>query len=449
MENKELIFTTSAAAIRTDAPPKVGTACSVEKFYYCNHTKEQRSFSLAEVESVNYEGKNRSGSYSLGDKITVRLKNGEEHILAECMIGLDGLGLAKLLTAAATNAIPITDPSMTRRLSLHELSHQLQINYMEALYNYAYISDCQVDSTEYAALQSIIVRIGLDASARNELRDYLFRMQQGARVKTGVLIERCRNAMSYGSYEIFRYSLMQDALYLREASGADTPWFEDPFLNGLQKMLEINDEQVQTMLSAISLYKAIQTRDADLTALKGEQETLWRHAKENRIPQEALFCSGSVYSVDTYFRWHRSRKLGRSITRQRELMLQAVIRNTQQSLNHLVEDMNDITLKLVDEVQRGNQRDEQIQQLSQRIVQFQRQAKAMVQKSDETNATRLYNRLPARVSKERVMELVPQQRELVEECYTPLSQEEYQIKPELSVKLLTMLCQIRGIMGDE
>jgi hypothetical protein len=320
---------------------------------------------------------------------------------------------------------------------------------MKVLYNYAYISDCKIDSAEYAALQSIMVRIGLEAKARNELRDYLFLMQQNARTKTGILIKRCREAMSYGSYEIFRYSLMQDALYLRKASGVGGYWYEDPFINGLQQALEVNDKQVETMLSAIELYKEMQKRDADLVELKKRLENLWNHAKAIEIPREAIFCSGSVYSVDIYRGLGRHRKLDRSITRQRELMLQAVIRNTQESLNHLVEDMNDVTLKLLNEVQRGNQRDKQIQLLSQKMLQFQRQAQAMVQKSEEVNVTCLYNRLPTRISAEQIELLIPQQRELVEQCYIQLPQGEYQIKDTLSPKDLTMLGRIRGIVDDE
>lgn len=449
VENKELLFATNAAALRTEGALKVGTACSVAKFYYCNHGKDKNSFLLEEVESVSYEGKNRFGTYSPGDTITVLLRSGEKHILGECMIGLDGMNLAKLLSSAAKDAPLITDPALIRCLSLSELGPELQANYMKILYNYAYLSDCQVDSAEYAVLQSIMVRIGMEAQVRNELRDYLFLMQQGDRVKTGVLIHRCRNAMSYGSYELFRYSLMQDILYLHKASNADGHCYDDPFINGLQDTLEITDDQIETMQAAITLYQKMQEREADLAQLQEQMERLWNHAKAVRIPHEALFCSGSVYSVDTYHGWNRNKKLGRSITRQRELMLQAVIRNTQESLNHLVEDMNDVTLKLVEEVRRGNHRDELIEQLSQRMIQFQRQAKAMAHHSTEMNLTSLYNRLPAHLSAERVVALIPQHRELVEQCYALAANGEYQIKEDLSARELAALGRIRGITDNE
>ena len=448
VESKELVFVCNASAFHPEERPKVGIACSVTRFYYCNRAKEKKSFLLDQVENVSYEGQNRFGSYSPGDKITITLHNGETHVLGECMLGLDGLEMAKLLTTAATDASPVEDPSMTRCLSLGELPLDQQVNYMAVLYNYAFISDCKVDSSQYAALQSIVVRMGMDVEARNKLRDYFYLMQQNSRTKTGVLIKRCRDAMSYGSYEIFRYSLMQDALYLRAVSDSDGHWYEDPFINGLQQKLEVSDEQVETMLTAIELYKEMQRREADLIGLKNKLENLWHHAKAIRIPREAIFCSGSVYNVDTYRGLNRQRKLGRSITLQRELMLQAVIRNTQESINHLVEDMNDVTIRLLDEVQRGNRRDEQIQLLSQQVRQFQRQARAMVNESAEVNVTRLYNRLPARIATERIEQLIPQQRELVEQCYVLLPQGEYQIKEGLRLKDLTMLVRIKGIVDD-
>lgn len=430
--------------------PRVGMACSTEKFYFCNRKGKPQDFYFRDVATVEFQGKNRLGSYSVGDKVIVTLDNGEQRILGECMFGCSVPDVAELLVEATENAPKTIRPEETYCLSLCDLPQRLQVNYMEILYNYAQITEGEIKSSEYAALQSIGVRIGLEANVRNELRDYMFLMQEGLRTKSGDLIKRSRDAMSYGSYEIFRYSLMQDALYLKMAGGDAGPWYQDRFLNSLQKILEISDEQIEVMLVAIRLYQGIQQRDADLQSLNREMDTVHIRCKSLRIPLEAIFCSGSVYSIDTYRTFRRARQK-KSIARQRELMLQEVIRNTQLSMNHLVEDLNHTTLKLLEEVRKGNVRDRQIQELSSfiQLRQFQKQVDTMMQKNDEITITRLYNRLPRRLEAERVAALLPQQRELVEASYVELPEGSYQIRDDLSHAELSRLTRIEEIMDYE
>lgn len=449
LDRRELLFVTNAAAFPADGKIRSGMAFSVDAVYYSNTSGNSRSFPLNQVETINYDGKNRFGTYSPGDKITITLFNGEQHVLGECLLGCDVQAVTKLLAEAAQTNVSINSIEETQRLSLSDLSHYQQVSYMEILYNYAQITDGEVDPTEYAALQSIGVRIGLAADVRNELRDYLFIMRESGRVKTGVLIKRCAEHMSYGSYEIFRFSLMQDILYLRAVNDAKTPWYEDAFVNSLQQMLQISDEQIEDMLAAIAIYRKMQQKDADLESLKKDMELLWRHTKTLDIPREAIFCSGSVYSIDTYRGVMKKRKQKQSITRQRELMLQEVIRNTQISLNHLVEDLNDTTLRLVEEVSRGNQRDQAIEKLSGFIKKYQAQMSAMAKKSDEVSVAQLYNRMPKLLDAGRVEQLLPMDRQQVQTCYILKNQGTYMIRENLSYEELEKLARIEEIIEDE
>lgn len=450
VESKELLFISDASALPSNQSPKVGMACSLEKFYFCNRPNQSQSFCFDDVKTIEFQGKNRFGTYSPGDQVIIVLNDETQYALGECMLGCDCSGIAQFLLETVENTPSELAMEEKRCVSLCDLPPQLLVNYMEVLYNYAYITDCEIESSEYAALQSIGVRLGLDANVRNKLRDYLFLMQENLRITSGILIKRSRDQMSYGSYEIFRHSLMQDALYLKEVRGEAEPWYNDRFLNSLQQILEISDDQIEVMLAAIQLYKKVQQRDADLQALRSDMEMLQRRSKSLRIPLEAIFCSGSVYSTDTYHGFRRLKKQKKSITRQRELMLQEVIRNTQLSMNRLVEDLNDTTLRLLAEVRKGNIRDQQIQELSSfiRLHQFQKQVDAMIQKSDEVTLTQFYNRLPPKLEARRVAELLPQQRELVESAYLPLPEGGYKIRDDLSYGELSRLTRIEAITDD-
>ena len=61
---------------------------------------------------------------------------------------------------------------------------------------------------------------------------------------------------------------MQDVLYVMEVRPGESVWYKDPFLNGLQNILKINDEEVSNMLAAIRLHMETQKHDADLQKLK-------------------------------------------------------------------------------------------------------------------------------------------------------------------------------------
>lgn len=451
VERNELTFITSASALQPGKECKTGIACSTTEFYYANQVGKPQSFSLHQIERVKADHNGKWNCYTYGDKVTVLLKDGKTHTLEECMIGLNSIKVANLLTFAAREAPSADLLSLTNSMSLSELPDELQLEYMEVLYNYAYLFDNNVDSVEYSALQSIAVRIGLGANVRNKLRDYLMNLEN-KRFRTGSLIMSCRNSMSYGSYEIFRFSLMQDTLYLREACKREGHWYDDPFVNSLQDILEISDEQIVIMIAAINVYKQAQKQNVELGQLRKEFDALLSNAAAKRIPQEALFCAGSVYNVDTYHGIRHERKLGRSITRQRELMLQAVVRNMQESVNNIAEDMNDLTLKLLEEIDEGNLRDKKLEAQSQEIQKIKylmNQQMYFRRTTESAKLATLYNHLRSTIPSAFVTQLLPGQQELVKKCYISVSGEEYQIKQGLDYRQLNQLCRIRGITCDE
>lgn len=163
VERNELTFITSASALQPGKECKTGIACSTTEFYYANQVGKPQSFSLHQIERVKADHNGKWNCYTYGDKVTVLLKDGKTHTLEECMIGLNSIKVANLLTFAAREAPSADLLSLTNSMSLSELPDELQLEYMEVLYNYAYLFDNNVDSVEYSALQSIAVRMLKDA----------------------------------------------------------------------------------------------------------------------------------------------------------------------------------------------------------------------------------------------------------------------------------------------
>ncbi len=451
LDKHEVIFVANAAAIPGEEKATSGFACTADRFYYCNKPGKEGqfdSFLFADVARVGVNGNSRSGRFSFGDSIEVVLKNGSSHTLTYCLTGCNLDAVQNLLIFAANNVPETIEDQERLTYSVSDLPQEQLMAYMEIIYNYAYLEDCQVDSEEYAVLQNLGVRLGLETEVRNSLRDYTFLLKSGEHTKTGILLKQCTHAISYGSYELLRFSLMQDCLYLHEATHSGQEWTEDAFLNSLQKFAQITDPQVKLMLTAIALHKETAAKDADLQKIQGKMNKLRKDAKDLHIPREALYCSGSIYSIDCYHGLRRLIKQGQSITRQRELMLQECLRNSQVSTNRLVADMNDLTMRLLEEVQRGNQQDEKVQRLSQLIQQYQRQAVSMLQRQKDLSDAELRNRVPNRLYWSQMDALSGGTKDFVMSCYT-LIQGEYLLREDITQGELRRLSRIEELVDDE
>src|SRR5699024_7626198 len=114
----------------------------------------------------------------------------------------------------------------------------------------------------------------------------------------------------------------------------------DGFIGSLLEICDLYPEQLDTMLEAVSLNKAMQRKGADLKDLLAKWESLEKKIRYTRgyVATQYLFCSGSVYGIQEYSGFLRNDKLSQqALNKQRELILQKIIENTQQTINLLIE----------------------------------------------------------------------------------------------------------------
>lgn len=280
-----------------------------------------------------------------------------------------------------------------QNIALSELSDDIKLIYLKILCNYAYINDSVIDSTEYSVIQNIVVRIEISPKFRNELREYMADIER--KEKTGNLLYTLHNSLEYGSFDIVRYSLMQDILLLHTVTSPDKPWNEDGFVGSLMKNLCLYPKQIELMEYAVSLNRKMVSDDADITGLQKQSKELVERALIIGIPLMTLYCSGSAYSIDTYKKiFNGKEKAQLSIDKQRELMLQTVIKNTQDTVNNLVEDMNSISKQLVHEIQKGFQSNAKIEKLSALLMRLTKGAEVTVAKSEIAEQRALLLKIP-------------------------------------------------------
>ena len=344
-----------------------------------------------------------SGNYfELGDKVIIYMKDNSTNIMDACLIGFDCMAMEKIINGIV-KAVNEGEPleSTKQNVSVSELDEEYKLLYLKILCNYAYIGDGIIDSNEYAAIQNIVVRIGLCSNVRIELRNYMSDIEN--KEKTGDLLYKLRNGLDFGSYDIVRYSLMQDILYLHELVHGNESWTEDGFVGSLLNFMHIQPEQLELMIYAINLNRQMIEDKSDIVDLQGKAQNMLKRALEQRIPLMTLYCSGSVYSVDTYRKIFNGKdKANFSIDKQRELMLQTVIKNTQETVNHLVADMNNISEQLVSEIQKGIESTAKIKKLSALLVRLSKGAEVSVAKSEYTEQRVLYGKVPSVLNMEKI-----------------------------------------------
>jgi hypothetical protein len=159
---------------------------------------------------------------------------------------------------------------------------------------------------------------------------------------------------------------MQDMVYLyyKVHDGNICELGRDQFVSGVKGAFQLGDEQIDIMKLAVITNSEMIKPEIDATALKEMLERVQVLATKYGIPLSTIICSGSVYSIDTYRGISAARKRKDSIDKQRELMLQAVIRNTQRTVNTLIEDLNSVSVQLISEMKNSLDNIEKINKLA-------------------------------------------------------------------------------------
>lgn len=146
--------------------------------------------------------------------------------------------------------------------------------------------------------------------------------------------------------------------------------------------------------------------------------------------------------------------------KQRELMLQAIIRNSQQALNYLIEDVNEITQQLISALEKEELNSKKVKKLSLMIEMLSKGAKSTTNKINYAELEIIISKVPKTLDLVRLEELTNEPtklklREYVLNCYQEReliltneeSKYEYVLKNELVINELEELSSIFNGIG--
>jgi uncharacterized protein YoxC len=287
-------------------------------------------------------------------------------------------------------------PEEKELIPISEMSEALKIAYIKAVINMAYDNDGIIDNKEFAEILLLMTRLSLSTESHFSLRAYMASTE--SMVSLEQLITEIDAACPDGQVKSVHISLVKDFINLYFCTGG-TSIQEFNFLQKNRHLLQVKDDEIELSVMAIqndhNMLKEDFTDDQIVNALKA----LTAKASAVGTPLAAVYLSGSVVGMSAAGMTSGLAALGmggilglssmatgigvavliglaaytgvRKLTganeltrsKRRELMLNEVIKQTQSTISLLIKDINYITKKVNDLLNKHGTQDAQIKKL--------------------------------------------------------------------------------------
>ncbi|HLQ83231.1 MAG TPA: hypothetical protein VK121_05255, partial [Pseudogracilibacillus sp.] len=356
---------------------------------------------------------------------------------------------------------------------LSEMSEEVKINYIKIIANFAYSYEQQVDVEEYTEIMSLISRIELGSESRLSVRAYL--IDKDSIDQNDILLEEIKKMIDDVDFNILTQSLSKDILYLFGIKEDLNNWSNNLFIQEVFDYLNIREEEINVLIAAIKNDEDILKYRKNDTQIEKSIKDISSKAVAIGLPLTAIYFSGSVVGLSaagitsglaamgmggllgfssmftgigalvllglgTYQGLKKISGIGDlQNNKQREYMLQEIIRNSQKSLTYLIEDINAITFQLMEEMKKVNQNTEKINTLFNLLEKSSQGAKLSAEKQEVSQIEQVITHLPLTIDKERLIELTNKPtlqkiQEFVLSCYIEDFVEDNQEKTEYRLR---------------
>lgn len=379
---------------------KEGAMLTGEMLYLHAMTRPAQQYQLNMLAGADYQVHEikKGDKTQTSERVLLKFKNGSSTDISAELAGLSMKGFAEFINKMVNSVETDEDFVSTSQIRpLSAMSPEIKEGYVKVICNFALANDGTVDPTEYAEIVSLMVRIEMDKDSRLNIRNYLVAPDMA--VSLSELLNFLKQEIDAGVSEIAMQSLMKDCLYFHRKTNPAQTWSDNVFLKTLQSEIGITDEQVETMLLAlINDEDILRKRKNDSEIKKAIKDTAAKAAAVG-VPLTAIYFSGSVglsaagltsalahlglggllgfspmvtgigiavlMGVGAYQGVKKVTGLKDvENNKQRELLLQEIIKNSQRGLDYLIEDVNEIAVRLQNAIEKENQDEIKIQKLS-------------------------------------------------------------------------------------
>lgn len=424
---------------------KAGCVFLGDRIYFNNSGRKETILfeEIAEVTSERHVKTDEQGNEKAWFEYTLVKKDGSQENITELFSYSEKNEFAKLLNqiAASGKEEGASFESTNQVCPLAMMEDEIKRSYIELICNFAYADDDVIDPVEYSEIMTLIVINEVGKEQRLLLRAYM--AGTVGRRSDDELIAFLNEHVDKGSLDALKMSVMKDVLNLWRKKNRSEDWSADENIVSLQKKLGVPDEQAVCILETIlENEKILSDRKSDIEIKKSLQELASKSAAVG-VPLAAVYLSGSVIGISAAGMTSGLAALGlggvlgfssmftgigvavllgvgaykgmKKVTgmgdleknKQRELMLQQIVKNSQRALNYLVEDVNAVTAELQEVIQKGQETDIKIAKLSAMLSMMSKSAQGTTNQISYAQREKILCHLPERVSEDRINELAP------------------------------------------
>lgn len=434
------------------------TGEGIYKKYSFEKRQEYRFENIIKAEYQVTKINKNNGKVEEKEHIFLQMNDNSKIELSSCyMMNVNYQELVKLINGVINEAGEDKQYVATlQNLPLESMDNDIKDAYIKIICNFAYSDDNEIDSKEYSEIISLIVRINYNSDNRLKIRKYMCDVLECE--NTEDLIQYLNNNVPEGSLDVIKKSLIKDMIYIYKIKNNIDRWKENSFIVNLQQEFNIEDNQVEVMI------RAIKNDEETLSMRKNDKEVekamkdLVAKAGAVGVPLAAIYFSGSVVGMSAAGITSGLATLGmggvlgfsgmvtgigvvvllgigaykgiKRVTgisdlennKQREIMLQSIIKNSQKSLDYLIEDVNEISTILMNEMAKGVESSIKIKKLSALLSMMSKGAKEVNTKINYAEKESIMTHLPSKLDITRLNELTngptkQKLREYIMACY--------------------------------
>lgn len=417
---------------------KDGLAFTGERMVYKPAFESPEVVNFSDLENAEYVRNvttNDKGKENVEEYTQIALKDGTsfkvDHI-SECNLEK----LAEFLNTVSEQFDTFEEEEQL--VALSEMSEELKVAYLKVIVNMAYSDDGEVDKDEFAQILLLMTRLELSPESRFALREYI--TTTGELESLESLMQTIDETCTPSHNKSVKISLVKD-LFSVFMSVNDGNHDNFAFLEDNNHLFNVSDEEVDLIIEALKLdFKMLNDDFSDDALTRGMKE-LGAKATAVGVPLAAVYLSGSVVGMSAAGLTSGLATLGlggalgfssmatgigvavllgvgayKGIkhltganeldkTKRRELMLNEVIKQTQATVSHLMEDINFITIKLNDTIFAHGAQDEKVKLLLQKVKLLTSAGNVLTQKGDATQNKCFKLRCPAELNHEKLQSL--------------------------------------------
>lgn len=417
---------------------KDGLAFTGEKMVYKPAFESPEVVNFSDLETAEYVRNvttNDKGKEKVTQYTTVTQKDGSsfkiEHI-SECNLEK----LAEFLNNISSQFDTFEEEDQL--VSLSEMSEDLKVAYLKVIVNMTYSDDGEVDKNEFAQILLLMTRLELSSESRFALREYI--TTNGKLESLESLMHTIDETCTPSHNKSVKISLVKD-LFSVFMSVNDGQYDNFTFFKDNNYLFNVSDEEIELIIDALKLdFKMLNDDFSDDALTRGMKE-LGAKAGAVGVPLAAVYLSGSVVGMSAAGLTSGLATLGlggalgfssmatgigvavllgvgayKGIkhltganeldkTKRRELMLNEVIKQTQATVSHLMEDINFITIKLNETILSYGAQDKKVKLLLQKVKLLTSAGNVLTQKGDATQSKCFKLKCPIELNHEKLESL--------------------------------------------